>query len=86
MEKEFFKQLLSTKDITIEKIGRWIWISGNTKQLKEELKKNNFKWSYKKQMWYYHKGKYRNIGNYEMTIEEIKAKYQSQTLRSIEVV
>ena len=84
MEKEFLHSLMTNPDITVELVGRWIWISGDTKPLKEQLKENNFRWSLKKQMWYYHKGKYRRFHNREMSMDEIKMKYPSQTLRRTE--
>ena len=39
-------------DITIEIVGSWIWVSGNTYDHKETLKANGFKWASKKKMWY----------------------------------
>ena len=86
MNNEFLKKLLEQNDITVEKIGKWFWVSGNTKPMKEELKANKFRWSHNKKMWYFHEGRYRKYGNQEYTIDDIKEKYQSQILRSVEVV
>ena len=86
MNNEFLQKLIETQGITVEKIGKWIWVSGETKQLKDELKANKFRWAIKKQCWYYHEDTYRRYGKREFTIEEIREKYQSQTLRRAEAI
>jgi hypothetical protein len=40
-------------------IGTWIWITGETRQHKETLKKLECKFSGEKQCWYWHTGTYR---------------------------
>jgi curved DNA-binding protein CbpA len=39
--------------LDVELIGLWIWVSGDTKPHKEELKTAGFKWSQTKLTWYY---------------------------------
>ncbi|MBT6053664.1 MAG: J domain-containing protein [Candidatus Scalindua sp.] len=43
--------------IIIEIKGSWIWVSGNTKPVKETLKKEGFRWSRNKNQWYWHNPK-----------------------------
>ena len=45
--------------IDVELCGSWIWCSGNTKAVKEDLKSLGFKWSHNKAAWYYHRDPYR---------------------------
>ena len=45
-------ELLKIRDITIELVGSWIWISGNTKQNKDALKALGARWSSGKKAWY----------------------------------
>jgi hypothetical protein len=45
--------ILHFENITIELVGSWIWVSGDTKEIKEKLKELGFKWASKKKMWYY---------------------------------
>jgi len=54
-------ELLSLKmiDVTIELVGTWVWIHGNTRAYKEQLKTLKCKWNSKRKMWYWHNGKYR---------------------------
>ncbi len=81
LEKIIF-QILHFENITIELIGSWIWISGDTKTIKEKLKELGFKWASKKKMWYYGEMKAKNLKPKSM--EEIKAKYNTQTFKSKE--
>ena len=41
-------------DLTIEIIGTWIWVSGDTYAVKAQLKELGFKWASKKKAWYWH--------------------------------
>lgn len=46
--EKIISQILHFEDITIEVVGSWIWLSGNTKAIKDKLKDLNFKWASKK--------------------------------------
>lgn len=74
--------LLHFENITIELIGSWIWVSGDTKGIKEKLKELGFKWASKKKQWYFGEMKGRN--HKEKSLDEIKAKYGCETLKKKE--
>jgi len=78
--EKIISQILHFEDITIELIGSWIWISGNTKEVKEKLKELNFKRASKKKMWYYGEMKGRNPK--QKSMDEIKGKYGSKTYKA----
>lgn len=80
--EKIISQILHFENITIELIGSWIWISGDTKTIKEKLKELGFKWASKKKMWYY--GEMKSKNPKPKPIDEIKAKYGSQTFKSRE--
>ena len=71
--------ILHFENITIELVGSWVWVSGDTKEIKDKLKELGFKWASKKKMWFYGEMKRRN--HKEQDIEDIKAKYGSETLK-----
>lgn len=71
--------ILHFENIKIELVGSWIWVSGDTKEIKEKLKKISFKWASKKKMWYYGEMKSKNPNPKSM--EEIKSKYGSETIK-----
>lgn len=74
--------ILHFENITIELVGSWVWVSGDTKEIKEKLKELGFKWASKKKMWFYGEMKGRNPQ--EKSMEEIKSKYGSETLKNKE--
>ena len=74
--------ILHFENIVIELVGAWIWVSGDTKEIKEKLKELGFKWASKKKMWYFGEMKGRNPK--EKSLDEIKAKYGSETLKTNE--
>ena len=72
--------ILHFENITIELVGSWVWVSGDTKEIKDKLKEFGFKWASKKRMWFYGEMKGRNPN--EKSMDEIKSKYGSETLKS----
>ena len=74
--------ILHFENINIELIGSWVWVSGDTREMKEKLKEIGFKWASKKKMWYYGEMKAKNPN--PKSLDEIKAKYGSETLKSNE--
>ena len=74
--------ILHFENITIELVGSWIWISGDTKEIKDKLKELGFKWASKKKMWYYGEMKGKSHG--EKSLDEIKDKYGSKTFKKKE--
>ena len=80
--EKIISQILHFENITIELIGSWIWLSGDTKAIKDILKDLNFKWASKKKMWYYGEMKGKNLKPKSM--DEIKSKYNTQTFRTKE--
>lgn len=71
--------ILHFENITIELVGSWIWVSGDTKEIKEKLKELGFKWASKKKMWYYGEMKGRNPK--QKSMDDIKAKYGCETFK-----
>lgn len=80
--EKIISQILHFENITIELVGSWIWLSGDTKEIKDKLKELGFKWASKKKMWYYGEMKGKSHG--EKSIDEIKGKYGSRTFKKKE--
>ena len=75
--------ILHFENITIELVGSWVWVSGDTKEIKDKLKDDlGFKWASKKKMWFYGEMKGRNPK--EKSMEEIKGKYGCKTVKTKE--
>ena len=75
--------ILHFENITIELVGSWIWVSGNTKEIKDKLKELGFRFASKKKMWYFGEMKSKNMGKTK-SMSDIKNKYGSTTMKSKE--
>ena len=81
-ENEAFKAVMERVahlNADIEIIGSWVWIFGGY-EYRELLKSIGFKFAPKKKAWTWHFGEYRRRHSREVTIEEIRAKYGSETV------
>ncbi|WP_459496834.1 J domain-containing protein [Erwinia amylovora] len=68
--------------IVFEVIGNWVWIDGETKKHKEELKTLGCKWASKKQKWFYRPEEHKSTWNRaELSIEEIREMYGTNGTR-----
>jgi len=75
--EKIISQILHFENLEIEIVGCWIWISGDTRAVKETLKNLGFKWASKKKMWYY--GELKKVSSRgKKDINEIRATYGSQ--------
>lgn len=79
--REVINALLNM-EVNVELCGEWLWIDGDTKPHKDELKALGCKWAGKKQKWYWKPGWMKMRHNRkEKTMDEIRAKYGSVNVR-----
>lgn len=67
--------------MTVEIIGSWIWCF-DCYQYKDQLKVLGFTWCSKKKSWVWHDGEYHRHHKKEIPLNDIRAKYGSQTVRN----
>ena len=80
--REIIDSIITIPGITIELVGSWIWISGNTFPVKEQIKAAGFKFHSKKSMWFWYPGEYKKHNNKEMEMEDIRKRYGSKEIQS----
>ena len=80
--KDIIEKLIHLAGVKIEIIGSWIWLTGNTYQHREEIKKLDFKWSKSKKAWYFHKSEYRKHNARSFTLDEIRSLYGSEEIKN----
>ena len=83
-ENEQFKAIMNAIigfNITIEVIGSWIWCF-DCYQYKDQLKALGFSWCKKKRAWVWHDEPYHRHHKKEIPLNDIRAKYGSQTVRN----
>lgn len=78
--RETLKKIINLKDVTLEVCGNWIWVTGDTKPVKEDLKKSKFKFSGKKVAWYWKPSNYRKFTKKIYTLPEIREYYGSKVI------
>lgn len=76
---EIINTLVRLKGVEVEICGNWIWASGNTQPYKDTLKGLKFKWAHKKMAWYFHSEPYRKRSRRELTLDEIRDMFGSQS-------
>lgn len=69
-------------EITIEIVGSWIWLSGNTFPYKTEIKEAGFKFAGKKKAWYWNDGTFKKRSKKSFSLDEIKDKYGSEEVKT----
>ncbi len=77
--RQAIEQIIHLPGITIEVVGYYIWVTGNTYPVRNELKSAKFVYHGTKECWYYANAKFKVRGG-KKTLEEIKAKYGSATV------
>lgn len=75
--EEIINKLVYMIDVDIDIIGNWIWVSGNTKTYKDELKNLKFRWSANKLAWYYHKGSFKKKSKANYNLDELKEMFEN---------
>ncbi len=76
--REAIDRVITLPNITIEICGWWVWLSGDTRAVKDTIKAAGYKWSSKKSMWYYPGCPSKGRGG--MDIDEIREVYGSQVM------
>ena len=79
--EKVISEILHYENIVIEVVGSWIWLGGNTKDIKEHLKELGFRWRSKKKLWSY--GEMKGKRNHkENSMDSIKGKYGVVTVKT----
>jgi len=78
--RDIIIKVMNLKNLDIELIGSWIWVSGDTLTHKEILKSNGFMWASAKKMWYWRPEEYKTYSRKTKDITDIRNKYGSQKI------
>jgi len=75
---------LNMNDVEIALVGVWLWLSGNTKAYKEQLKALKMRWSPKRGMWSYHQWNGRKTRFSNKSFHSIASRYGYRTFQKQE--
>lgn len=79
---QIIRILTGLQGVNIELCGTWLWITGNTRSVKDELKAAGCRWSKSKTAWYWHKEPYRKRGRHEVSMERIRDMFGSEAVHA----
>ena len=78
--RAIIEQLITLDNITIEIVGSWVWVTGDTYKHRETLKALRFSWSKSKKAWYWHSEPYIKRSRKTFTLDEVRSLYGSTTV------
>ena len=81
---DVLNKILHLSGLTIELIGSWLWVSGNTIAHKKELKEAGFWFAPKKLMWYFRPKEMKSRSHDPLDIHAIRNKYGSDVIKQKE--
>ena len=79
--KEQINRIIHLPGISIEIVGAWIWVTGNTRPVKAELKEAGYWWASQKLAWYWYPSVYGG-GRGKSSLDELRSKYGSEKIYS----
>lgn len=80
MFAEIIERLIKMEGLEIEICGSFVWVGGNTRKHKDELKEMGFRWASKKRMWFLAPQGWRKRGRRELSMDEIRESYGSKKI------
>ncbi|HWZ02152.1 MAG TPA: hypothetical protein VNX40_01005 [Mucilaginibacter sp.] len=74
------EKIIYLDGITIELVGYWLWVTGNTYPVRATLKEAGFLFASKKLAWYFRTAEYKVSKGGKKSLDEIRSKYGSEVL------
>lgn len=79
--REAVNAIINLDGIIIEVVGSWIWVTGSTFTVRNELKAAGFFFASKKVAWYFRTDENKSTGS-KKTLDEIRSKYGSEKVNA----
>lgn len=81
--REVLQRIIILDGISIEIVGCWIWVDGNTYGYKDTLKEIGFKWAREKKKWYFHTEAFRKRSHKKLSMDDIRNYYGSTEVETV---
>lgn len=78
--REMINNIITLDQITIEIVGNWIWLSGNTYAYRKDLHEFGFRFAGKKKMWYWHSESFKKKSHKILSMDQIRNYYGGTTI------
>lgn len=80
--EEVIAEVKKMVGVVIEVCGNWIWLSGETKHFKDQIKALGFFWAGKKKMWYFRPAEHKSKAHKPMDMDDIRSRYGSEVIKN----
>lgn len=80
--RDIINILVKMKNIEIEICGLYVWVSGDTKQYKDDLKNAGCRWASKKGRWYWRPAECPSMGRGTWSMDKIRSRYGSEFVKA----
>ena len=80
--KAMYARIRFFDGISIELIGDWLWLTGETRKYKDALKDMGFRFSKNKVAWYWHPAGYRKRSKKSFGLNDIRGMWGSKDLET----
>lgn len=81
--RDKLNEIIMHRDICVELCGRWLWVTGDTRPVKDLLKAASFKWAKTKKCWFWRAEEDRSFNRKAMDLGEIRVRHGSSLLAKI---
>jgi hypothetical protein len=78
--RQALEKIINLEGITIELVGAWIWVTGNTYPHRAIFKQSGFIFAPKKVAWYFRTDEFKTHNRQQLSLDEIKSKYGSKNI------
>lgn len=78
--RDIIEQLIHMEGLEIEICGSFLWVGGNTRENRDQLKQMGFRWASKKKRWFLAPQGWRKKSHRELSMGEIRDSYGSQRI------
>jgi len=82
--RETLEKIIFIPEIFIEICGSWIWVTGETKSVKDILSKAGLWYAGNKKAWYFKPADYKAKKHKAFSMDDIRGKYGSETVEKKE--
>lgn len=80
--KDIINKIIHLEGVTIELIGCWIWITGNTYAYKDILKELHFTWANTKKAWTWHPEGTGKLSHRKFELNDIRMMFGSEEIKT----
>lgn len=81
---DIINKIIHLPEINIEICGNWLWITGNTYPVRQQLKEAGFFWRSNKKAWSWNPPEYKSSRHKSWEMDKIRGIYGSQAIASQE--